>query len=232
MYNVNVVVQATVAPTLNERFDTGMERTGTTRYYVTRDFDAKVIHSPVVERFNERLPADRENLASFLTWGMKAFPAHNYMVVIKEHGRAFAGSKLPPSDVADALETVEKDNGKRVGVIAFDSCQMLNLESAYELKDHAKVMTGSPEEIYASDFPYHVFLQKLEENPHNLSPADLGRLVVESHRSQKPDVIESALNLDKMKDMGAAVRDLVESIILEKIPGELIYTDMLKNRCD
>lgn len=230
---VNIVAQATVEPAWNERFAPGMERVNTRRYYIVKDNDREKITSPVVGDLGEKVALDSGTMADFVAWGMKEFPAKHYMVIIKKHGLGFAKTDkfvpLSARDLGKALETVEQKTGKKVDVLSFDSCSMQMMEVGYEIKDRAKVMTASQEDVFAADYPYDRVLWGIEHNASCISPREVGELVVEAHRQAVPEGIQTAADLQKLGEAGGATRLLVKSIIDGKVPREIIYTAMLKS---
>ncbi len=54
--------------------------------------DPSMIKSPVVAKFGERDFTIKQRLKNFLEWGIKEYPAKNYMVVIWGHGEGYIGS--------------------------------------------------------------------------------------------------------------------------------------------
>jgi len=231
--NVNIVVQSTVEPTWRERFAPDMERAGTRRYYITKDTDPYKISSPVVEDLGERVPLNSETLSDFLSWGMKSFPAKHYMVVVKKHGLGFAKDDkyvpLSARDLKDALEITEKNTGKKVDVLSFDSCSMQQMEVGYEIKEHAKLMTGSQEDIYAIDFPYDRIIWGLEKKANIITPEEVGKLIVDAYQEEAPYGMHTAADLTKLREVGIATEKLVDTLIEENIPPNVIYTNMLKS---
>ncbi len=230
--NVNVVVQSTIEPAWNERFAPDMEKTNTRRYYITQDSDENKISSPVAGDLGEKVPLNPDTLADFLSWGMEKFPAKHYMVVIKKHGLGFAKTdKMVPlsaRDLDEALEKTEKKTGKTVDVLSFDSCSMEQMEVGYEIKEHVKVMAGSQEDIYAIDYPYDTFLSGLKEKAKTINPKEVGELIVKAHETEVPRGIQTAIDLEKLKEVGKATEELVNTLIKENIPRDVLYTDMLK----
>ncbi len=232
--NVNIVTQATIKPTLNERLLPEMERVNTRRYYITQGSDPKKIESPVVEDLGKKVPLNTETLSDFLSWGVGKFPAKHYMVVIKKHGIGFAksGTKVPLSarDLSKALESMKQKTGKKVDVVAFDACSMGQVEVAHEIKDQAKVMTASQENIFAVEYPYEKILGGLKQKAGELEAKDVGKLVVDAHRADVPAGMQTALDLEKMQGIGMATKDFVDAVIKEGIPPEVIYTNIMKGR--
>ncbi len=229
--NVNVVVQSTVAPIFKERFASAMVNRNTRRYYITKDTDPEKINSPVLGDLGKKVPLNAETLSDFLSWGMKNFPAKHYMVILKRHGAGFAKTgnvPLSAKDLGEALGKTEKDTGKKVDVISFDSCSMEQMEVGYEIKDHGKVMTASQENIYSVDYPYDLVLWGLKDKAKTITPKEVGELVVKAHKASVPYGIQTAVDLEKLKDAGEATEKLVQALIDEKVPPDVIYGAMLK----
>lgn len=231
--NVNIVFQSTLEPVLKERFAPDMERANTRRFYIRKDDDPKKITSPLVGDSGESVPLTPESLSDFLSWGIKNFPAKHYMVVIRKHGLGFAksGDKAPLSarELNSALEMTEKNTGRSVDVLSFDSCSMQNMEVGYEIKEHAKVMTASQEDIYAIDFPYDKILENLKKDAGTITPQEVGKIVVDSYQAEAPYGMHTAVDLEKLGETTKATKELVNALIEEKVPPEVIYTDMLKS---
>lgn len=53
--------------------------------------DPSLIQSPIVARFGEKDFTIQQRLKNFLEWGIKEYPAKNYMVVIWGHGEGYIG---------------------------------------------------------------------------------------------------------------------------------------------
>ena len=156
--SVNLVAQATLVPELGDRRFQRMGEVNTRRYYLTQDSDLAQVQSPVVQQFEHQEKLNGRSLEDFLCWGIEKFPAKNFAVVIKKHGLGFAanGSSVPLSarELRQTLEKVEQRTGVKPAVLCWDACNMQQWEVAYELKDRAAVMTGSPEAIPAVEFPH------------------------------------------------------------------------------
>ena len=229
--NVNVVVQTTLEPTIKERFAPAMEKANTRRYYITKDNNPEKINSPVVGELGEKVHLNSETLSDFLSWGIKNFPAKHYMVIVKKHGAGFAKTDTVPlsaKELGEALEKTGKETGKKVDILSFDSCSMEQMEVAYEIKDYAQVMTASQENVYSVDYPYDLLLWGLKDKAKTITVKEVGELVVKAHKASVPYGIQTAIDLEKLKDAGDATRKLVDAIINEKIPPEVIYPEMLK----
>jgi len=100
--------------------------------------------------------ADSRTLKSFLAWGMKEYPAKNYLVYVYGHGAGVDGfitdngresrhSEILPPEFKKTVQAAEKSAGveKDQVILAFDSCQMAQAEVAYEFKDIAQKLLAS-----------------------------------------------------------------------------------------
>lgn len=138
--------------------------TNAARYYIMKDSDSKHINSPVVQKLGSVDMGAPETLKDFLAWGMKNYPAQNYLILLNDHGGGFTGalqdqtndSFMPVPDIKKAIAGAEKDAGidKEQVVVGFDACLMAQGEVGYELKDVAKTLIASEEVIGGTGWPY------------------------------------------------------------------------------
>lgn len=231
--SVNLVAQATLVPEMGDRRFQAMGEVNTRRYYVTRDGDARQVSSPVVEEFDEQKRLTAQTFEDYVCWGVENFPAKHYAVIIKKHGLGFAtnGSTVPLSarELREALEKVEERTGVKPEVLCWDACNMQQWEVAYELKDRAQVMTGSPEAVPAVEFPYPTLLHNLVRYPKQQTAETLGQTVVQSYAAEAPQTTQFALDLKKLQRVGSAVRGFVESVLKEQVPRDRLYTNLMKS---
>ena len=114
-----------------------------------------------------------KDLSQMLTDIIAAAPAERYALIIGGHGtgwlpkgasldkpkllaktRYFGGQKDGYQIEIQTLATAIQNSGRRMEYILFDGCYMSNIETAYELKDVADYIIGSPTEIMIDGFPY------------------------------------------------------------------------------
>lgn len=135
--------------------------------------------------------ASQQTIEDFLRWGIKAYPARNYAVIIQSHGGAWRKSmpdevfgtvgndweetRIPATigvaEVSDAFKRVEEETGVKPAIIAFNSCLMSNAEAAVEMHGRADILIGSEDIMsstpseYALDYavPLKPILQKLSD---------------------------------------------------------------------
>lgn len=231
--SVNLVAQATLVPEFGDRRFQRMGEVNTRRYYLTQDDDLGQVNSPVVQQFDRQQRLNGQSLEDFLCWGIEKFPAKNFAVIIKKHGLGFAanGSSVPLSarELRQTLENVEQRSGVKPAVLCWDACNMQQWEVAYELKDRAAVMTGSPEAIPAVEFPYPTMLHNLVRYPQEQNAKTLGQTVVQSYAAETPQTTQFAVDLKQVDQVGARVRDFVEQVLQAQVPQERLYTNLLKS---
>lgn len=229
---VNLVAQATVDPELGDRRHITLGEMNTRRYYLQRDLDLDRVSSPVLADLGEKKRLDGPALEEFLEWGIRNFPARNYAFVIKKHGLGFAKDgevvKLSAREMREALENVEKKTGVKPNVLIWDACNMQQLEVAYELKDRAQVMTGSPEAIQAIGFPYPTLLHNLTKDAAVHDARTLGDTVVQSYAAEDGWTTQTAVDLSAMPQVASRFQGLVDAVLAADIPREVLYTDLMK----
>src|SRR4051812_32324835 len=141
----------------------------TKRLKVTKNLAVPSNESGNIGEINMGSP---DELRKFIVWGKASFPANHYALVIWDHGQGFraatrgmttahvnhatsapavrgagfrsissddtnGGDKLYNKEVHDAVA------GQGIDIIGFDACLMSMVETAYVLRDDAKVMVGS-----------------------------------------------------------------------------------------
>ncbi|MEW6281900.1 MAG: membrane protein insertion efficiency factor YidD, partial [Candidatus Eremiobacterota bacterium] len=225
---VDVVVQSTVEPTLFERLR-GIRPQATRRIHLAEG------GARVVQQYSHCQPLNTRTLRDFLAWGMKAYPARRYMVLLKTHGAGFAGESvgvpLSATQLKAALQGARSETGGDIGVLALDACSTQQLELAYELRDQARVLTGSQEDTLASNYPYYELLTALRQAS-DLEPEEIGKLIVDANRApslQGPGLTsQSALRLAQVSDLAARMRALRQAILDCNVSPSLLYTRMLR----
>jgi putative membrane protein insertion efficiency factor len=231
--DVNIVSQATMVPEFGDRRYEGMGEVNTRRYYITKDNDEHKVTSPVLDDLGEQTELTPKTAEEFFSWGVKNFPAKHYVFVFKKHGAGFAknGKTVPISarEMRDTLERVESRTGVKPDVLSWDACNMMQMEVQYELKDRAQVMTGSPEVIRAVKFPYPTLLHNVTKYAEDQTPESVGQTVVKAYNVDAPATTQVAVSLEKMAEVGKSVQNFVSTLFQEKVPREVLYTNLMKS---
>ena len=133
-----------------------LHTSGIAKYYKIEQFNdsANVISSPILENLGGRNMADAITLKDFLLYGMRNFPAENYMLLIDGYGVGWPGScrddingggaLMPATDMANAIEeALAESSTPRLKIMAFYSQLMGMTEVAYELRNCADWLVAS-----------------------------------------------------------------------------------------
>lgn len=126
----------------------------------------------VVETAPEMNMGDPATLTWWITKASTLFPSTNLALSLWDHGYGWiyvckddtsGGESLSMPELQAAIEGA----GKRIDVIAFDCCNMANVEVAYQLSltNLVSYMVGSEETVPADGFPYDLMLGSLVSYP-------------------------------------------------------------------
>ena len=182
-------------------------------------------HSALIESDDDASDmGNEETLAEFLKWAVQHYPAEHYFLVLWGHayGLGFGrdhGDPLTLKELRGALEQFRvarsrmasrhKDLARlltsdgRLDLLGANACAM----SYIELKDHAQYLVASQISVPFAGWPYESILSRTTAET---TPADLGRLVVDTYVSHFTGsmsgerVAMSLLNLapaDRFKDL-------------------------------
>ena len=219
--------------------DTYGEHTGSLRYQITEpDWEGKA-HRTVIERLSEKDTGDPETLRSFLSWGLKRFPAENHLVVVWNHGSGFRsvrrdigyddfGSSLDMPEIEDAFRRAGIGPRNKIAVLGFDACLMNMLEIAHHFRDQVEFIVGSQQTEPGDGWPYDEVLKLANMG---LSRGDLAKRIVKVYiKSYETkgvfNVTQSAIDCSKTEPAIKALSDLGRHLV-ERIDGyrrEIIVT--------
>ena len=115
--------------------------------------------------------AKPETLADFIRWGVQTCPAKKYALVLWDHGfgaksglladKLFDGDILYLYELRQALESANV----QFEDIIIDACLMANIETAWNLRNHAKWMVASEEVVPGNGTAIGKWLQALVSYP-------------------------------------------------------------------
>ena len=167
------------------------------------------ITSPELKTLGQVNMADSKLFKDFLSWGMKNYPAKNYMIIAFGHGGGASGmitdegagpsAVIALPELGKAVKGAEKSAGvdKQNVVIGLKSCQMGQVETAYELKDSAAYLLASQSTIYANAWPMdEIFGKKGVEAK---TPEEMGRHIFKTNTKRKDEKEISTLSLINLK---------------------------------
>lgn len=189
----------------------------------TVEHDGK-IDSKLVQDHGPVDMSDPARLEDFLTWGIQAYPAKHYMIVLADHGAGFLGTlsdekarrHMPIRDVEAVLDRVEAKTGVRPELLVMDACLMAQAEVAGQLQDTATWYVAS-EEINWDSYPLQKTLKEAAKSwdaGKPVEPEEMGRLLVaECGKAGHSFPTASMLDLRKMPECTAAVKGLAERLL-------------------
>ena len=203
---------------------------GARRFYLNQDADKSRIDSPVLDDMGQINMADPKVLADFITWGVKNYPAENYMLVMSDHGGAHwgaleddshGGALMSIPQLREALEMAEQQTGAKMAIVGFDACLMANTETADELAGSAQVMVASEEVEGGEGWNYNkIFssksIEKLQtalDTKFNIDPREVAiKMVNDTHGFPSIGTL-SAIDLTQMKNVTAATDEFAKAVL-------------------
>jgi len=209
-----------VLATVDHRLNGG----GGERLELQRD-GLPLLHSPVKADLGDLDMANPKNLAEFIEWGIKNYPAENYWVVISDHGDSWKGAaqdeghhtwmSLP--QIESALSEAREKTGRKLDLLSFDCCHMASTEVAHQLQNESKYLVASEEVMGYLGLPYQSLLQEVG----GLSPRELASRLVEVSAANPEDIPTfSAVDLEKMPSVTRTVTALGQAIADSPLSGE------------
>lgn len=100
----------------------------------------------LIESLGKLNMADPNNLSKFITWGMKAYPAEHYMVILSGHGTDFVGCFTDLSfndnyimgipEMANAIYLGSQNSNSSIDILVLDMCFMNSIEVLYEFSQY------------------------------------------------------------------------------------------------
>ena len=221
--NINFLVQLDIG---RGDFPDKNVASGAKRYYLNQSDDLNQISSPVLQDLGKINMSDPNVLADFVTWGIKNYPAENYMVFISSHGKFWTGviddsslgSRMSIPEMRNAFEKAEKETGESIDLICFDACYMATVEVANELSEIADFMVASQNVIHSAGFPYSLIFGDNEDDAttkvdFNLSPRDAASKIVKVSSDSKSIRTLSAIDLSKIDGLRNSVNQFAQTVI-------------------
>lgn len=158
-------------------------------------------------------------VADFVSWGMKKYPSSKTVVSVS--------GKVEASELRRALETAEKETGRKPDLLLVDSPLSGRFDQLYEVAERATFIAATPEKAEPGNFPVAALVQSLNKNPNLSAEAALRKAVARASFGQAK-VMLSGSDLRRVQDAGPALKLLVRNLLADKVPPERIYTALIK----
>lgn len=142
----------------------------------------------LLEELEQASVGESATLTSFIDYGMEAFPADRYGLILWNHGGgAVSGFAVDENFGGDGLTLRELHEAfassgmaaEPFEFIGFDACLMANLETAHIAGGYARYLIASEELEPGYGWHYTPWLNALGENP-MMDGAEIGRLITDS----------------------------------------------------
>jgi hypothetical protein len=206
----------------------------TRRFVIDRDSNMSEITSPVVSQRPDCDMGDKASLQEFIEWGVKAFPAENYILIVGNHGSGWRsiGSRskavsrglsyddttsnyISTLEMPDAIDLGRVLPGRRWNAFLMDCSLMQMLEVAHEIEGKCDYLVGSEESPPGSGYPYDRFLTTLVNNP-AISSRDFALNVIDetwAELGSNSNMTQSVLDMSKVPAIAPELNSLGTSLM-------------------
>jgi hypothetical protein len=156
-----------------------------------------------------------EQLRRFLEWGMQAYPAQHYAVILGGHGAGFAGA-VTDSERRRMLKLPEIESAlgqlpTRPQLVVFNTCLMAQAEVAEQLAPVASHLVASQSQLTGLGLPLAQWLQHLPDCAEGASAAQA--LVKESAQAGARSPHVGSVDLLQWPQLSARLDLLAEQIL-------------------
>lgn len=206
---------------------------GAFRYLVNRG------GSTLLESLGSVNSGSSGTLLNFIRFARARYPAQHYALILWNHG---SGVKGTSRDIAfdfttqSAITLPELRRALSLSGISFellgmDACLMQMVEVAYEVRNYARVLVSSQENVPGEGWDYETILRALTGNP-QMNTFDLARLIVDSYvayyaRSSTPGRYTlSAVDLTKIGELAAAIDSLALAMLSDTVTPPWFYLSL------
>jgi len=194
--------------------------------------------------------ADPETLYGFFEWAQRMCPADRYALILWGHSRGpfglftdapfssalsglfakadpwtYVAQTLTLKELRSALRHARECLNQEVDVIAFKDCFMSTLETAYELKDAATYLIGSPDIVPIEGWPYARMFEQLARQP-EAKPAARALVKeleqyykVEANRHGRTEVPFTLMDTSKLSEVSEPLRAIATKLTAETARG-------------
>jgi len=172
------------------------------------------IQSPVVQDLGQADMGSARTLEEFLEWGIQAYPAKRYMVVMMGPSTGVSGMmkddttghQMKVPDLGQALANVHEKTGRKIDLLNLDGSATNTMELAYQIQDHVGYMVGSQGIQSGSGMPLAMMANEMKK----------------ANTDQAQDALTMARYMTLMNSMAATASQFsstISAIDLEKMDG-------------
>ncbi len=183
-----------------------------TRRYKIEHNNYPVINSPVIKYMGDIDSGDFLNLADFVNWSSKKYPAKKYALIIWSHGSGWSRtdsrwiapdqSSLNQISIAKGeLRNAFQLFNEKPDILIFDACLMQTIEVLTEVYQYTDYIVGSQHLTPYEGFPYREILESWSNSAYN-NISNTALLYAESHLpggSQNKQGFDRKISVSAMK---------------------------------
>ena len=200
------------------------------RYHIQADDDPTQLASEVVATLGETNQGDPALLADFISWGVAAYPANRYALVLGDFGGGWVGccldaaigapeqsDHLSLTDLDQALAYAQGQTNARLEVITFAAGLMGQLDVLQAVQPYAAYAVAAPGLVPGSSWDFQAVLTQLAADPSvdgRQAATDLVTAFVNSQRQLQGNefVGMAAVDLARVPALSAAVESLATAL--------------------
>lgn len=190
-----------------------------------------------IKTYQEQNSCDGKVFENTLSEIIDLYPSKSYSLIMWSHGSGAAptvssifntrtigidNNENCEYDICESTSELEipdmairlKELGVHWNYILFDACFMQSIEVAYELKDVANYIIGSPAEMPGNGLPYHQILQYLFFDGNTVS-RNICNIIKDYYYtlySGKHGVILSAIETSRLDDVASATKQTLRTV--------------------
>jgi clostripain len=199
-----------------DRYDGGYDGDGdwtsAKRFLIEQDDDLEQLHSRELDDLGEVNMADADTLIDFVAWGVQAYPADKYVLIMSDHGAGWPGGWSDPApetsgrddiplaesfgdmlflmEIGDALKQIVADTGiGKFELIGFDACLMSSVEVYSAIAPYARYAVASQEVEPSLGWAYAALLGRLADSP-EIDGGQLAGAIVDSYIEQDQQILD------------------------------------------
>lgn len=228
--DVNIVVQW---KRIGGRYNpSGGTWSNTRRYYITKDSNLGSVGSPLISDNSSLDMGDPNSLQAFVQWGVAAYPAQHYCLVLWDHGAGWRAQTLSRAATASAgprrgisyddltgnhIDTTQlaaamdiSSAGLKWDLVTIDCSLMQMMEVAYEIRNQESYILGSEESPPGTGLPYDTLLSNLTSNP-DMTPLSFGTVIAQdtlADYGSTSDTTQSVIDTSKLPALATAIDNL------------------------
>jgi hypothetical protein len=198
---------------------------GTRRFLVERGMEPEP--DAALENLGELNMGDPATLADFIAWGVGAYPADRYALIIWDHGSSWLGVASDDSSDGDALALPELSAALQTArdrsgygtfdLIGFDACLMAQLDVLAAIAPYGQVAVASAELEPNQGWAWDAWLAALAADPAQdgaaIAPAIVDSYIASYANTGDDDVTLSAFDLAQIDGVAGRLDALAGAMI-------------------